>query len=233
MCIRDRRWGGCQTVEEMDREGWLLPGMVCEVILGQTNQRYVGMCSMAAKALRSMVTAASPIRYDLPAFWDDGRDREAVDVLIRDMLALNPRCSEDQLRRGLRFFASGKLASWRLRQVSGLVLPESFGTVRVKGLLDLQANKLSALPQSFGEMQVGGSLDLSRNQLSFFPPSFSRIQVGQTVWLSENPVVTSSLAELPEGFRSVEFGSHFGMAREEPLIPSCPSCGSPGETRLE
>jgi Leucine-rich repeat (LRR) protein len=64
-------------------------------------------------------------------------------------------------------------------------LPETFGSIQVKGL-KLNNNQLKTLPESFGNITVG-DLDLSNNRLEKLPETFGSIQV-KGLKLNNNPL---------------------------------------------
>eukprot|EP00656_Telonema_subtile_P036486 TRINITY_DN40490_c0_g1_i1.p1 TRINITY_DN40490_c0_g1~~TRINITY_DN40490_c0_g1_i1.p1 ORF type:complete len:678 (-),score=149.85 TRINITY_DN40490_c0_g1_i1:319-2352(-) len=182
----------------------------------------------------------------LEALWETNRHREAVDVVIGDVLALNPDVLEEELREELIFRQVGTetmLEEWNMYEVGLVQLPESFGTVRaneevtlmgnkltrlpesfcgirVRGHLVLSYNMLAELPESFGRLQVGGSLDLSYNQLSTLPESIGSIRVGGGFFLTDNQLV-----QLPQTFGSVRVGQHLKL--DGNLLTSLPDsfCG--------
>eukprot|EP00658_Telonema_sp_P-2_P048481 TRINITY_DN36882_c0_g1_i1.p1 TRINITY_DN36882_c0_g1~~TRINITY_DN36882_c0_g1_i1.p1 ORF type:complete len:154 (-),score=19.29 TRINITY_DN36882_c0_g1_i1:34-495(-) len=56
-----------------------------ELILGQTSQWHVRMCSMVGRGMQQVVVAASPIRYPLEVLWEGGDHRAALKHVIRDL----------------------------------------------------------------------------------------------------------------------------------------------------
>eukprot|EP00658_Telonema_sp_P-2_P083694 TRINITY_DN912_c0_g1_i31.p1 TRINITY_DN912_c0_g1~~TRINITY_DN912_c0_g1_i31.p1 ORF type:complete len:341 (-),score=50.48 TRINITY_DN912_c0_g1_i31:399-1421(-) len=155
--------------------------------------------------------------------WESNQHLEAVEVVIRKMVALNPNpsrhvdpnppsmgwgdsCLEDRLRRGLFFNGEGRLASWNLSACGLEVLPEWFGSLQVSGRLDLSYNKLWRLPHSFGSLQAGGDLDMSYNNLESLPDSFGSLRVGGHLDLSHN-----KLRSLPQSLRNLQVRGDLNM----------------------
>eukprot|EP00658_Telonema_sp_P-2_P048482 TRINITY_DN36882_c0_g1_i2.p1 TRINITY_DN36882_c0_g1~~TRINITY_DN36882_c0_g1_i2.p1 ORF type:complete len:252 (-),score=26.55 TRINITY_DN36882_c0_g1_i2:513-1268(-) len=179
-----------------------------ELILGQTSQWHVRMCSMVGRGMQQVVVAASPIRYPLEVLWEGGDHRAALKHVIRDIAELNPQCNPERLGRYVTFCDAGILQLWSARYCGLQTLPESFGTVRVAGDLFLKSNRLSALPQSFGAIQVGGTLDLSYNLLSSLPESVGGCEVGADLRLESN-----RLTVLPESIGQLRVGGSLHLGR--------------------
>ena len=112
----------------------------------------------------------------LRSLWRAGKHGEALDLLIRKMLELNPNATEERLRQGLRFNGDGMLEDWYLDYCNLEALPEEFGMVVTTGYLSLDRNQLRSLPESFGNVTVGGALYLEGNQISEWPKSFPNVK---------------------------------------------------------
>merc|ERR1711865_1339700 len=75
--------------------------------------------------------------------WEDGRHELVMESLIKEMLVLNPKTTEEQLRQGLNF-GGGLLQNWNLADCNLEALPESFGNVR-SPYVNLENNQLSTM----------------------------------------------------------------------------------------
>ena len=124
-----------------------------------------------------------------------------LDVLIAEMLEVNPGVTEARLREGLVLNRDGSIKHWYLDRCELRALPELFGAVRTTGFLGLNNNRLTSLPDSFRSIYVGGHLWLHGNQLSLLPDSFGSITVGGNLTLYCN-----KLSSLPDSFRSITVG---------------------------
>eukprot|EP00658_Telonema_sp_P-2_P076452 TRINITY_DN6694_c0_g1_i1.p1 TRINITY_DN6694_c0_g1~~TRINITY_DN6694_c0_g1_i1.p1 ORF type:complete len:280 (-),score=73.95 TRINITY_DN6694_c0_g1_i1:131-970(-) len=132
---------------------------------------------------------------ELWVMWEQSGHQEAVEVVTRDLLLLNPRCPKERCTNGLEFAPDGRLQSWNLSNSNLVALPESFGSLMVLGDLWLDVNKLSQLPESFGSLKVGGDLYICCNPLSTLPESFGEVQVRGDLHMYGNPLW--SWPELP------------------------------------
>eukprot|EP00658_Telonema_sp_P-2_P019585 TRINITY_DN17730_c0_g2_i2.p1 TRINITY_DN17730_c0_g2~~TRINITY_DN17730_c0_g2_i2.p1 ORF type:complete len:409 (-),score=41.19 TRINITY_DN17730_c0_g2_i2:104-1330(-) len=171
-----------------------------ELILGRAPRRFTRlmMCG-CERETRELISSACDIMHGLEQ-WEAGDHREAADVVIDEMVELNPKCSEEALRSRLLFNDDGTCCSWSLNGVGLCYLPEEFGMVRMDGSLDLARNQLSSLPESFGDLRVGGTISLTRNKLSCLPESFGYLRVGK-ISMSYN-----QLSSLPESFGNLHIG---------------------------
>ena len=118
-----------------------------------------------------------------------------IDLLISNIIELNPEVTEEQLREKLVFNEDDSIRHWDLSKLNLVQLPESFGFIQITGDLFLSRNKLSSLPDSFGSISVGRTLYLHNNQLSSLPNSFGSIIVGRSLYLNDN-----QLTCLPDSF---------------------------------
>ena len=137
----------------------------------------------------------------------DWQSEMFLEVLLAEMIAVNPGTTEDQLRylpnQNLRLVLNpdGSIKSWNLNRCGLRVLPELFGAVCTTGYLWLDHNQLNSLPDSFGSIVVGDDLGLDNNHLITLPDSFGSITVGSNLML-----YTNQLHTLPESFGSITVG---------------------------
>lgn len=114
-----------------------------------------------------------------------GQHGAAVRILVKQIAAMNPDTTPGMLMCECRL-GNGVLQEWMLDYRCIERLPESFGTVRTLGRLNLRDNALKGLPESFGNIVVGGTLDLNGTNLQRLPESFASISVGGDLDLRYN-----------------------------------------------
>merc|ERR1712166_314022 len=115
-----------------------------------------------------------------------GQHQEATEMLVQQLMILNPDANRDNMLQGRRFDANGLLTDWRLSYCKIAELPESFGAVVCTGVLNLGGNELESLPLSFSNLTVGGHLHLHYNRLRCLLPNFEQIRVGGDLNLGDN-----------------------------------------------
>ena len=123
-----------------------------------------------------------------------------LEVLIAEMLEVNPGVTEARLRKGLELNPDGSIKGWDLNWCGLRALPELFGAVRTTEYLLLNFNELTSLPDSFGSITVGGDLRLYYNDLSSLPDSFGSITVGRDLELNDNQLKDQ---DIPAAFPNV------------------------------
>jgi len=126
-----------------------------------------------------------------------GRHKEATEMLVQQLMALNPDADRDSMLEYCYFDANGLLTGWNLNSCKIAELPESFGDVLCTRNLYLQGNQLESLPLNFGNLSVGGDLNLASNKLRCLPPNFEQIRVGRNLYLWSNPELTGIPTEFP------------------------------------
>ena len=95
-----------------------------------------------------------------------------LNVLIAEMLEVNPGVTKAKLRQYLNLNPNGSIKNWNLRNCGLRALPELFGAVHITDNLWLFRNELRSLPKSFWSITVGGSLWLDDYQYrSLLPDS--------------------------------------------------------------
>ena len=136
----------------------------------------------------------------LRRLWNIGSHREAMEIVTRDTVKVNPGVSEGRLLSGLCFNNDGMLETirWNHLNIQLRELLESFGTVQTsvpsgfkswgtlshaRGSVYINCNRLAALPESFGDIIVAGTLHLTPNWLESLPSSFNRVAVGHDLIL--------------------------------------------------
>ena len=128
---------------------------------------------------------------------------------MKDMVELNPHFTVESLMSTMDGRKSDEctVQNWELsstiRHCQLTKLPESFGSLTVRGDLDLNENELRTLPESFGSLTVGRDLTLDQNQLTTLPESFGSLTVGGELNLNGNPFRT-----LPASFLNVKGDVH-------------------------
>eukprot|EP00658_Telonema_sp_P-2_P039779 TRINITY_DN2841_c0_g1_i2.p1 TRINITY_DN2841_c0_g1~~TRINITY_DN2841_c0_g1_i2.p1 ORF type:complete len:297 (-),score=72.51 TRINITY_DN2841_c0_g1_i2:223-1113(-) len=226
MCIRDRYqrrvrgptaiYMGCGNSEE---EAKYAPAAPVNNATPQPQPQLPG--ASPRKGLGFPASTRMLVGQDL---WEAGRHQEAADVVIANILELNPESLEsaESMKAGLEFSEDGTLKTWDLNACELASLPESFGAVRLTGDLILKHNQLTMLPASFGRVQLGGELLLHHNNLSALPDSFGELRGGGDIDLQSNQLSTlplsmgdmhihgdldlhdNMLSSLPEHFSKIE-----------------------------
>eukprot|EP00658_Telonema_sp_P-2_P055003 TRINITY_DN43743_c0_g1_i1.p2 TRINITY_DN43743_c0_g1~~TRINITY_DN43743_c0_g1_i1.p2 ORF type:complete len:224 (+),score=39.37 TRINITY_DN43743_c0_g1_i1:156-827(+) len=182
--------GQATSLDLLVDEGLLPPPAVCEMVFAWTTPWHASMCGMASRALGELVSGMPEVPWRLQVLWLENRHREAVEMVIEDMIAINPGSSPDWLRRRLTFRRDGTLVSWDLRHSNLQYLPHSFCMADCSGDLLLSHNQLSTLPGSIGCLRVGGTLHLGANALETLPKSFGKLQIKGDLLLNDNQLST-------------------------------------------
>eukprot|EP00658_Telonema_sp_P-2_P053919 TRINITY_DN4269_c0_g2_i5.p1 TRINITY_DN4269_c0_g2~~TRINITY_DN4269_c0_g2_i5.p1 ORF type:complete len:119 (+),score=18.22 TRINITY_DN4269_c0_g2_i5:140-496(+) len=90
--------------------------------------------------------------------WEAGDHKTAVGIIVHDILALNPTCTERRLRQYIEFDRRGRLSAWLFGHTGITRLPESFTVVhptggvefwgvRMTGKVDVPAHVVRQLPR--------------------------------------------------------------------------------------
>ena len=126
-----------------------------------------------------------------------GRHKEATEMLVQQLMILNPDANRDRILKGRSFDANGLLKDWDLHNGNIAELPECFGDVLCTGDLLLSFNQLESLLLSISNLTLGGDLSLGYNKLRRLPPNFEQIRVGEMLGLYNNPELTRIPTQFP------------------------------------
>lgn len=93
------------------------------------------------------------------------KTKEQVDILIKEMIKLNPKVNENKINNSATYNEVGNLENFNLRDCGIKILPDNFGYIEVIDTLDLTHNSLRVIPDSFNHIKFGVKLLI--NPLSF------------------------------------------------------------------
>jgi len=183
-----------------DSTGYVSDGKCTNPLINAATQGSVEIVRILIEAGAVLLKNAegTPVQEIIDTkLWEDGRHELVMESLIKEMLVLNPKTTEEQLRQGLKFgkiadSQFGLLEGWNLEGCNLEALPESFGNVRIKhgSGLQLNNNQLQTVPESF-RFVTTNYLDLSNNQLGpTLPESFQYVQVRKQINLAGNNLTT-------------------------------------------
>jgi len=161
-----------------DSTGYVSDGKCTNPLINAATQGSVEVVRILIEAGAVLLKNAegTPVQEIIDTkLWEDGRHELVMESLIKEMLVLNPKTTEEQLRQGLNF-GGGLLQNWNLADCNLEALPESFGNVRLNGDgyttapggncgLRMENNQLKTLPKSFGNVR-SPYINLVNNQLS-------------------------------------------------------------------